>query len=183
VFDEDLYTARNGDTYRAISEQFYYTANYERALALYNRDNPYGPGGRLDPLSLGAGQVVRVPPVRVLERDYGRFIPNLSPVPAVTVPPTGATTVPGGYTGFVGGVSPVAGPASPGATSSGGYPMYRVRERGENLTEIARRTLGDSRGWEQIHRLNPQLHPGALIPAGTRIWLPPEARLPADDQP
>lgn len=49
---------------------------------------------------------------------------------------------------------------------------YEIR-KGDTLSEIARDHLGDTRRWQEIEALNPQLLPERLLP-GQRIWLPGE---------
>src|SRR5439155_18814010 len=80
------------------------------------------------------------------------------PVPSVSAPASGQTGLP---------------PATAGA--SGGK-VYRVAAGGEQLYDIARRTLGDGRQWTEIYRLNPNIVPG-VIPGGTVLLMPDNARV------
>lgn len=63
--------------------------------------------------------------------------------------------------------------------STGGYKTYRVRDGGETMQDIARRTLKNVNGWADVYRLNPTLNPSAAvpIPAGTLLRLPAEAKV------
>src|SRR5205085_6104832 len=122
-----------------------------------------------NPPAVVPGQVIWVPPVRILERDYGHRIGGLAPLPAT---PTSRPTV-----------EPVAPP--PGLANAGfGNPagqLYRVRQPGESVQEIARRTLGTSGLAANIQSLNPTLSPDPRlpIPAGTVLRLPAAARVDA----
>jgi hypothetical protein len=60
-----------------------------------------------------------------------------------------------------------------------------VRQPGESLQEIARRTLGDSGQALRLRGFNPTLSPDPRlpIPAGTVLRLPAEAKVDAADRP
>jgi hypothetical protein len=62
-------------------------------------------------------------------------------------------------------------------------PLYRVRDGGETMWEIASRTLGSGDRWTDNLRLNPRFDPKDLIPAGSRIRLPRDARVDPQDKP
>jgi nucleoid-associated protein YgaU len=55
-----------------------------------------------------------------------------------------------------------------------------VVENGEEVYEIARRTLGNGDRWMDLFKLNPQFRPGQVIPVGTVLRLPPDAKVPVD---
>ena len=61
--------------------------------------------------------------------------------------------------------------------------LYRVGVNGEMILEVARRTLSNGDRWPEIYRLNPKLDPQVLIPAGTELRLPSDARIDAADLP
>jgi hypothetical protein len=172
---EEQHRWRPGDNFAAISTQYYSTDKYATALQKYNRDYPLATREmRQNPPALAPGQVVWVPPPRILERDYAGDIGGLTPVTPAT--PTSRPTV-----------EPVAPP--PGLANSGfgnaAGKMYRVRQPGESLQEIARRTLGDSGQALRVRGFNPTLSadPRLPIPPGTVLKLPNEARVEAADQP
>jgi nucleoid-associated protein YgaU len=101
---------------------------------------------------------VRIPPIRILERRY----PGLTGGDAAPASPNWNSAP---------GVRPVP--------STGGYKTYRVRDGGETMQDIARRTLNNPNAWADVYRLNPTLNPSAAvpIPAGTLLRLPAEAKV------
>lgn len=162
---EEEYRWQPGDAFAAIAQKYYFAEKYGPALQEYNRDHPLaGSAMKQNPPNMAPGQAIWVPPVRILERDYANAISDLRPLNE-----RGGTFV------------PTAKPMhSPNDTKH-----FKVRERGETMYEIARRTLGDSGQWFVVHRLNPTLSrdPKLPIPGGTVLQLPVEAKTEAADQP
>ena len=155
-WDEETYTCRANDTFKGISQQFYHSDRYDRALLLFNRNHPLAADWiRQDPPTPAAGQPVYIPPAHILEKRYAAAIPGLSSLPA----------------------------AADGPKQPAGYRQYKVRPNGEMLLEIARRTLGASERWSDIHQLNKRYDPQKPIPPGTILWLPADARVETGDQP
>jgi hypothetical protein len=186
-FDEDIHSCKPGDSYRSISQQFYLTDKYEKALQRYNRDYPADRGA--DPALVQPGQRVRVPPIRVLMQKYPDLLGERPAAPPGGPAPSGPTPAP---VGDVPAPPARLGPPvlqPPGvqttqAMASPGGPSYVVVEQGgETIWAVAKNTLGSGQYWERIYRLNPSLNPQAVIPAGTRLRLPPEARVPQRNQP
>jgi nucleoid-associated protein YgaU len=170
---EEQYRWRPGDSFAAISTQFYKSPNYADALLKYNQDYPLATREmRQNPPALAPGQIVWVPPPRILERDYANLIGGLTPIATPTSRPT---------------VEPVTPP--PGLANSGfaapAEKLYRVRQTGESVQEIARRTLRNSAFANRIQALNPSLSadPRLPIPAGTVLRLPGDATVDAADRP
>jgi nucleoid-associated protein YgaU len=185
-YDEESYTAKANDTFRAISQQFYHTDQYERALLLFNRNHPLA-NSTLQQGSavLQAGQSIYIPPARILEQYYGAPVSNSAPSVPSALPPSRAVSRPDAA-GSVRQAS--ASVMSPGATvqpapSSSSVPLYRVREGGEMLREIAHRTLDNGDRWADIYRLNPSFDPKEVIPAGSLLRLPRDARVDPRDRP
>ncbi len=175
---EEQYRWQPGDSFAAVSQRFYFTDKYAAALQRYNQEYPLaGPALRQNPAAPPPGQTVWVPPVRILERDYGPLIPNLQPLGPNGVPATPVNRPPGQPV-----VEPVAVPPPAGAAP--GTQLYRVRERGESLYDIAGRTLADRGQWFRVYQLNPALSrdPRLPIPAGTTLRLPAEAKVEAADR-
>jgi hypothetical protein len=173
-YDEETYSFKPGDTFRTISQAFYRTDKYERALLLFNRNHPLAADGiRLDPPVLQAGQSVYLPPSRILEKYYSAVI---SDSPAGSSPSSLAP-------------SPnrleSASPSAP--IVSGQNPSYekkyRVGGNGEMFLEVARRTLGNENRWLEIYRLNPRFDPKDPIPAGSELRLPADARVDPQSAP
>jgi division/cell wall cluster transcriptional repressor MraZ len=68
----------------------------------------------------------------------------------------------------------------PLAASTGAIQTYPVRAGGESLRDIARRTLGSSDRWTDVHKLNPSLGADGVIGEGTLVRLPADACVPDD---
>jgi nucleoid-associated protein YgaU len=162
-YDEEEYRAKAGDTFQAISMQFYRTDRYAPALLLYNRSHPLGSlGVRQEPPVLQAGQPVFIPPTNILEKRHSAAVPDLTPL----TPGRGAP------------IPERRSNASPGAAA--GSPLqYRVPGEGEMMWEIARRTLQNGERWQEIHKLNPSLRPELRVAGGTVINLPADAQVDA----
>jgi nucleoid-associated protein YgaU len=163
---EEEYRLQSGDTFASVSKRFYFTDKYSIALQQYNRDYPIGAANlKLDPPRLTAGTVVWIPPIRILEKRYPTMIADYKPLANAAV----------------------AGPATAAAPAWTGAPArqvaattktYRVRDGGESMHDIARRSLGHPLAWNTIYQLNPSLNPNptAPIPAGTLLRVPGDAR-------
>jgi len=152
-YDEDLHQASRNETYQAISKRFYEDESYAAALQQYNRDNP------------GGGGYVRVPPIEVLMKRY----PNAAPKGGVR-PASGAAPASLNVTTER---DPSRSPVSPVAS----YPVYTVPESGETLRDIATKTLGNADHWRAIHELNISVNPNEKLAGGTRLRMPPQARV------
>ncbi len=172
---EETYRWSAGDSFETLSTKNYGTPKYADALLKYNQDYPLASREmRQNPPAVTPGQVVWVPPVRILERDYANQIRDLTPVVPAT--PTARPTVEP--------VAPPPGLANSGFGNTAGQ-LYRVRTPGESLQEIARRTLNSSAQSARIQQLNPTLSPDPRlpIPAGTVLRLPGEANVDKADKP
>jgi nucleoid-associated protein YgaU len=165
-YDEETYLCKPNDTFEKISTLYYHTDNYERALLLFNRNHPRAPDGvRQEPPLLQEGQPVFIPPLRILEKQYGNAIKT----PPTPLPPAGAP-------------KPPPGSATSNAAPSGDH-TYRVRKGNEMVRDVARRTLGNADRWEEIYRLNPQFNPSYPLPESTVLRLPADARVDPEDTP
>ncbi|MFO0808160.1 MAG: hypothetical protein U0746_06020 [Gemmataceae bacterium] len=167
---EEEHRWQPADSFRGVSERYYFSPKYEAALKQYNRDYPLASKAMKQSAAvLPPGTTVWVPPVRILERDYPELITDLTPAPGV------ATATPMSRPGSL--VTPVPPPSSAG-------PTYTVRG-GESLYDIARRTLGNSDQWYLIYRMNPTLSndPKLPIPAGTFLRMPTGAKVGTTDKP
>jgi LysM domain len=165
-FLEEEYRLQTGDTFASVSRRFYFSDKYSIALQQYNREYPIGsPNLKQDPPRLAAGTVVWIPPIRVLEKRYPTMIADYKPLPnaAVAGPATAA--------------APTWTPA-PARQVAASSKTYRVRDGGESMIDIARRTLNNPQAWQTIYQMNPSLNPNsaAPIPAGTLLRVPGDAR-------
>jgi MraZ protein len=68
----------------------------------------------------------------------------------------------------------------PLAPAPGPVQLYHVHGT-ETLQDIARRTLGSSERWSDLHKLNPALKPDEPLRSGTTVRLPADACVQADD--
>jgi hypothetical protein len=111
-FDEEICTAKPGDSFASLAEKYYHNPKYEKALVLYNCNHPMATTARkTDPGVLQPNQPVYIPEAKILERRYGDVIPDLTPLPQ-----PGATTAPSAG-GFAPSPTPSPGAASPGLLS------------------------------------------------------------------
>jgi hypothetical protein len=187
-FEEETHACKPADTFRSISEQYYNSPKYERALLLFNRNHPRASDAlRHDPPVLSAGQPVFIPPLRILESRYASIIDQPTPLPA------GAIAPPGGSPVGLSAPRPVIGPAPIAPGTSGtpstswsippGGPTYRVRKSGEKFLDIARHTLNNADRWWDVYLLNKGFNPTETVPAGTVLHLPADAHVEPDDAP
>jgi len=166
-YDEETYSWKQNDSFRAISQQYYQTDKYERALVLFTPNHPLAKDGfRLEPPQLQPGQEVYIPPMRILEKYYAVGINSSTSAPQ-NAPVIPHSTTPSTPTPLV--ATPVS--------SSNQERKYRVQPSGEMFFEIARRTLGNPERWTDIYRLNKQYNPQDPIPGGSDLVMPADARL------
>jgi nucleoid-associated protein YgaU len=148
-FDVDLHEPKNGDTYATISKEFYNDAKYASALQEYNGRRPLQTSVR-----------VEVPPIHVLKKRYPQLI---------------SAVVPASGTSKSGDVWGPAGEATPAFRASG-QRTFTVPTGGMTMGAVARDTLGAPTRWRDIYDLNPSLSPGDVLPAGTVVKIPTEAK-------
>jgi hypothetical protein len=166
-FDVDLHDPKATDTYESISYEFYNDRKFAAALRAFNKNQP-----------LQGGRFVEVPPIHVLKRKFGADIganPGVAP-PAVT--PIGGTGTPSVAPKTPPSTAPEWGAATPRPVANN-RGVYIVPQGGLTMAQIARQTLGTDQRWREIYDLNPQFtKPSELLPAGTELRLPADARLP-----
>ena len=137
-YDEEWYYAKQGDTLEAICQKFFFSPKYEQALRQYNLDRNYSPIFRTEKPSLSQGNVVKVPPARVLERLYPNAIPG-----ARATGNTRAAPAPGP------GPEPTI-PTAPTAIEDVGSPReFVVRRDGMTLKDIAKEEMGNVNQWQR----------------------------------
>jgi nucleoid-associated protein YgaU len=176
VYDEERYTARNGDTYASISLAKYGHERYGDALALYNRErNP-----RL--VTPQPGLFVLVPPAQILERDYRHLTAGSSERPPAEAPPSSPPARRDTPVGYNTETSRPA-PASTGVLIRSGEKTFRVRT-GDTLWNISKQTLGNGERWVEILRLNrDQLPDINRLQDGMILRLPADARVDTASRP
>lgn len=191
----------------SISQRLYGSERYADALLAFNRAHPLCKDEiRRTPPVLVPGQMLYIPPKELLESKYASLIvpdgrpvigatggPEIAPVkigaigpppvgsgPGVGAPPIGTPPIEPPVKG-----TPVSlgtpGGAPPGTavpTRTELTKKFTIAGSPQHIMQIAQQTLGDSRRWPEIYRLNPSLQPQNLIPSGTELRLPVDARVP-----
>lgn len=167
-YDEETYLCRANESFENVSLRFYNSKNYAQALMLFNRNHPRAANTLWkDPPVLQEGQQVYIPPVRILEKQYGGNIAGNKPIiPAAQPAPAVAPSVP---------VKTSAAPPVPEKL------RYRVRQS-EMIPIIARDTLGNPERWTEIYQLNRRsFDPSRPLPPGTVLLMPADAKIPREN--
>ena len=156
-FDVDLHDPKANDSYESISLEWYNDRRYAAALRAFNQNKP-----------LQGGHSVDVPPIHILKRRFPAQAGG-----AVT--PVGGAAVPS--------ATPQWGPAgdkpdAPARAVGAGRGGYVVPPGGMTMKAVARLTLGNEQRWRDIYDLNSNLRPDDVLPPGTELKLPADARLP-----
>jgi hypothetical protein len=175
-FDEETYPCQAEDTsFEAVSQKFYKSKKYARALQLHNQDHPQVSESIRKGSQPKAGEEVFIPPLHILESRYADVIPNLQPINEMEVvqPADASVKAPKGKTPPLDANIVPIGSQTAQAPPSAAQNTYRVAAGGERLYDIARQKLGDWRRWSEIYHLNPGVRPELPIPEGTELRLPP----------
>ncbi len=157
-FDVDLHDPKANDSYESISLEWYNDRRYAAALRAFNQNKP-----------LQGGHAVDVPPIHILKRRF----------PAQA----GGAVTPVGGAGAVPSATPQWAPVgdkpdAPARAVGAGRGAYVVPPGGMTMKAVARLTLGNEQRWRDIYDLNSNLRPDDVLPPGTELKLPPDARLP-----
>lgn len=155
-YDEQIHRTRPGDSFAAISQQYYEGSDrYAQALLQFNRNHPMAaPGLAQDPVQLKPEQMVFIPPKRILEKYYASSL-----------------------------TAPAAAQTGPGSMAAASDRFYKVRAGGERFRDIAQRTLRDPERWNEIYQRNLAYNPAFAVPAGTMLKLPGDATIAPEDIP
>jgi hypothetical protein len=158
-YDEVTHQCAANDSFRAISQKYYATDEYEQALLRFNQNHPLASEAvKRNPPVLQQGQAIYIPPADILKKYYGASTTEpAKPAPSTSQDSSGA-------------IRPVA--ASPAASR----PVYHVRGKEEMIYEIAQRTLGKGDRWPEIYQLNKDLDTTKPVPVGTELRLPADGR-------
>jgi len=150
TYDVDIYEPKAGDTYETISLEFYNDRRFAQALKAFNQNAP-----------VQGARYVNVPPIHILRKKYPTLVGGVVPV------------------GGTGGTSSVPkwGPpgGEPARTTSNRPATFIVPQGGMTIASVAQR-VGVK--WNEIYDLNSQYPPNVIVPAGTELKLPANARLP-----
>jgi len=151
-YEEEWYRCQASDTLETICQKYTLSPKYAQALRLYNLDRQFSENLRQDNPVLRAGQIIRVPEKRILERNSSGSNPA------------------------------AGSPGRPATSNSGyddvnSLPEYTVPRANMTLQDIAKEQLGSSSYWFKIYELNRWLTSDAPVPPGTKIHMPrPTAR-------
>ncbi len=128
--------ALRGETFTSLSQRLYGDTNYAVALAAYNKEEGFVKMDQPEP-----NEFVAKPNREILDQRYPHLIRRLTP------------------TSFnqQGGFMPTPNANTPAAASTGNatgnVKTYKVG-KGEQLFEVAKKTLGDGYRWAEIYSLN-----------------------------
>lgn len=168
-YEEEWYSCQAGETLERISQRFFNTDKYAQALRLHNLDRDGRDLWRQERPALQAGDIVKVPPARILERNHPSVIPGAK-LPAGTRP-ISTSSVPTTNRGF-GELTSVR------SANTDEPPTYQLPRDGMTFRDVARETLGSSDKWMQVFRLNRGYNPELPLPRGAMLRLPSDARVP-----
>ena len=165
-YDEETYLCKANDSFDEISGRYYQNKAYGKALMLYNRSHPRRAAALWkDPPELQEGQAIYIPPLAILEKQFGHEIPGHKPLPPVAVPASGT----GADTSW----------SSPPRSG----PQYVVRKP-EMIRDIAAAALGNWERWVDIYQLNARgFEPSRPLPVGTALVMPAGAQVPPENRP
>jgi hypothetical protein len=180
---DEVHFTENESDFRRLSQKYYKTDKYARALLEYNRQHLLAkPNLRQDPPVLQPQQPIYYPPPSILEQRYGNLMSAASATPqvgqiggpAVIAPSTANSAAP------VQLRQPMPLTSVSGSTSDRTI-SYTVQQP-QHIFAIAQQTLGDGHAWTEILRLNPWLQRvpdlnQAQISAGTVLQLPANAKV------
>lgn len=154
VAGPEQYVIQDGDSFWKISKKVYGDPRYWDALQKHNSETAKLP-------TLKPGTIISTPPVGVLDQKFASLI----------TPPAAKPTTPAGVP-----LPQTADDDAPGLfAAADGQPLYRVGD-GDNLSGIARATLGRSSRWVQILHLNREtLKDGNDLTPGTVLRMPADA--------
>lgn len=144
-WDEEIHGWKANDTFGTVSQAYYGTTAYTRALIEFNRVHPQGAEGlRANPPVVRPGEKVFIPPIRILEKDHAALVSGRGDPPA---------------------------PAAPAGGSASGY---RVGRDGEMFLDVARHTGAKWEDIYLLNRQHDPSQPipaGVLLqlPAGARV--------------
>lgn len=133
--------AMNGETFSSLSQRLYGDTNYAVALAAFNKEEGFVKLDQPTP-----GEWVAKPNREILDQKYPHLVRRLTPnnlnQSSMTMLANNANT---------------RGSGTPAATTANtNLPTYRVG-KGEQLFEVAKKTLGDGYRWSEIYALNKDL--------------------------
>ena len=160
-YEELRRSVRAGDTFQTLSTEKYGSDRYADALRAWNPNHPRA-SIDLQRGLLVPGDKVFFPPASQLDQHYASFIPAEK---AVTPRPSGAV-----QTGFTTAAAPVTA-------------IKYMVAADESIESVVRRTFGTSDRTADVLRLNSTLRAGQILPKGTMVELPADAKVPLENEP
>ena len=150
--------AQRGETFSSLSQRLYGDTNYAMALAAFNKEE-----GLVKMDQPEANEWVAKPNREILDQRFPHLIRRLTP--------TSINNMRAAPVGNPGGNNTTATTAV-----STNLPTYRVG-KGEQLFEVAKKTLGDGYRWSEIYVLNKELlRDSTELRPDMVLKLPAEAR-------
>jgi hypothetical protein len=164
--DEEYVCKADDANFDRLGERLYGSPQYGKALLEYNRNHilmAQDSSIRRDPPLLSQGQKIRLPSKALLDAEYGRNVPATGA--ATAAPPVGLK-------------APVPlMDAAKGQAPAAGLKTFHVPPSGMWVYQLAKQTLGAGLRWTEIHNLNRSIVPERLIPGGTVVYLPADAKV------
>jgi hypothetical protein len=151
-YDVDLHEVRQGDTFSTISQKYLGDSRYAAAIEAFNGNHTIGQFG---------AEKVKVPPIHILRKRYAAYIDK----PETT--DRGTTTAPGGTEWQ---------PASRTEPAATGTKTYTIPPGGATMRGVAKAAFGDDQQWAKVWDLNPKYRPDEVLPEGTKLLLPSDAK-------
>ena len=153
--------AMQGETFSSLSQRLYGDTNYAVALAAFNKEEGFV---KMDQPS--SGEIVAKPNREILDLKYPQLVRRLTP----------SNLNQGTMTMLTNNANARAGTVPASTTANTNLPTYRVA-KGEQLFEVAKKTLGDGYRWSEIYALNKEmLRESTELRADMVLKLPAEAR-------
>ncbi len=170
VYDITVVQVKAGEDLPMLAKRLYGSEKYAAALEEYLK--LYDP----KQLNLQTGQSVRVPPLELLHKKFGRLIDGHD----VADKPKAHSNLTSGPRGSNSTTQPLVRTSNPPPNQGGSgdpYIRYRVREQ-DTIWMIAKKTLGNSDRWAEIYNLNRDLLSGSTqLKVGMVLRLPSDAKV------
>lgn len=131
--------AQRGETFTSLSQRLYGDTNYAVALAAFNKEEGFVKMDQPEP-----NEWVAKPNREILDQRFPQLIRRLTPSNISNLKNNASLT------------NNTAGNAAASTAASTNHSTYRVG-KGEQLFEVAKKTLGDGYRWSEIYALNKDL--------------------------
>ncbi|HQR08639.1 MAG TPA: LysM peptidoglycan-binding domain-containing protein [Gemmatales bacterium] len=150
-----------GETFSSLSQRLYGDTNYAVALAAFNKEEGFVKLDQPTP-----GEKVAKPNREILDQKYPQLVRRLTPT----------NLNPNNMAMLANNANAKNGSVPAATTANANLPTYRVG-KGEQLFEVAKKTLGDGYRWSEIYALNKEmLRDSTELRPDMVLKLPAEAR-------